>query len=122
MLVDQCAETNRECLVPEEWGYPKIDMRQGKTSWRYATSISLGEMGFLEFSHHVSTEMYVDTRKWLKSSGETGTLPRFRLRSSSFSSRPTIPAKTESIRLPTTASPLEPIKKPFTRPYSRACS
>src|SRR5258707_3049581 len=86
--------------TPNVWSrksgsYPKIDVRQGKTSWRYATSISLGEMGFLEFSHHVSTEMYVDTRKWLKSSGETGTLPHFRPRSSSFSSRQTIPAKTE---------------------------
>src|SRR5713226_6957176 len=75
--------------------YPKIDVRQGKTSWRYAPSMSLGETGFFEFSHHVSTEMYVDTRKWLKSSGETGRWPRFRLRSSSCSSRQTIPAKTE---------------------------
>jgi len=25
----------------------------------------------LELSHHVSTEVYADTRKWVKSSGET---------------------------------------------------
>ena len=43
--------------------YPKMDVRQGKTRWRYATSIYLGETGFLEFSHHFSTEMYVDTRE-----------------------------------------------------------
>ena len=75
--------------------YPKIDARQGTTRCRYATSISLGGTVFLEFSHHVSTEMYVDTRKWVKSSGEIGPFPRFRLWSSSFSSRQTIPAKTE---------------------------
>ena len=37
--------------------YSKIEARQGKTRWRYATFISLGETGFLEFSHHASTEM-----------------------------------------------------------------
>lgn len=93
--VHRGAETNGECLVLESRSYPKIEVRQGKTRWRYATSMSLGEAGFLELSHHVNTEMYVDTRKWARSSGDTGLLLLFRFRSSRFSSRETILAKTE---------------------------
>jgi hypothetical protein len=43
--------------------YPKIEARLGKTRCRKATSISLAETGFLEFSHQTSSEMYVDTIK-----------------------------------------------------------
>lgn len=43
--------------------YPKIEPRQGRKSCRYAASMCLGGTGFLEFSHQVSIEMYVDTRE-----------------------------------------------------------
>lgn len=58
--------------------YSKMDERQGKTRRRYAASISFDGIGFLELSHHIRTETNVDTRKWLKSSGETAPSPRFR--------------------------------------------
>jgi hypothetical protein len=50
--------------------YPKIEARHGNTRWRYATSMSFEGTAFLELSHHVSTEVYVDTRKWTKSWGK----------------------------------------------------
>jgi hypothetical protein len=79
----------------QEESYPKIEARAGKTSRRYAASISLGETGFFELNHQASADMYVDTTKCARSSGGTGTSARFRFCSSSFNARETIPAKTE---------------------------
>lgn len=49
----------------------------------------------MEFNHQVSTETYVDTTKWDKSSGGTAKRVCLRLRNSAVSSRETIPDKTE---------------------------
>ena len=63
--------------APERLSEDRSHAGQDEMSIRYINIF--GGTAFLEFSHQIRTEIYVDTRKWVKSSGETGQFPRFRL-------------------------------------------
>jgi hypothetical protein len=56
---------------------------------------SFGGIEFLAFSHQVSRETYVETKKWVKSSGETAQFPRLHFCIAALISEPTIPSRAE---------------------------